>query len=175
MRGLSKDYWAEMIKNKLKILGFEFKSIDSFLIVLYTLLIIGFPIILSFVGSSLNYQNIGVNSYYGALLIIVLLIILPIIVVYTTLLIRNFRYNEAIEKKSVLKSFVIANLVAFALLFLQTIIWEVIRCTNNGEVCGLGLLFTSMILMPFIFLVVLLLILIMAIPLIIEKLKRRKT
>lgn len=163
-------------KNKLKILGFEFKSIDSFLIVLYTILIIGFPIILSFVGSSLNYQNIGVNLYYGVLLIIVLLIILSIVVVYSTLLIRNFRYNKAIEeKKLVLKSFVIANLVAFALLFLQTIIGEGIRCANNGEACGLGLLFTSMILMPFIFLAFLLLILIMSIPLIIEKLKKHKT
>lgn len=164
-----------MIKNKLKILGFEFKSIDSFLIVWYTVLIIVFPIILSFVGSSLNYQNIGVDIYYVVLLVIVLLIILSIIIVYTTLLIRNFRYNKTIkEKKSVLKSFVIANLVAFALLFLQTIIGEVIRCANNGEACGLGLLFTSIYLMPFIFLAFLLLILIMSIPLIIEKLKRYK-
>ena len=161
-----------MIKNKLRVLGFEFKSIDSFLIVLYTVLIIGLPIILSFIGYSLNYQTIGINIYYGILLVSVLLIILSIIVVYTTLLIRNFRYNKTIEeKKSVLKSFVIANLVAFVLLFLQTIIWEIIRCTNNGDYCSLGLLFTSIYLMPFIFLAFLLLISMMSIPLIIVKLK----
>ena len=161
--------------NKLKILGFEFKSIDSFLIKLYTVLIIGFPIILSFVGFSLNYQNIGVNIYYGVLLIIVLFIILSIVVVYTTLLIRNFRYNKTIEeKKSVFKSFVVANLVVFAVLFLQTIVWEIVRCANKGDYCSLGLLFTSIYLMPFLFLIFLLLILIMSISLVTEKLKKHK-
>lgn len=151
-------------KNKLKILGFEFKSIDSFLITIYFILVLTFPF-------SFSLDSI----YVGLSIIVAILIILSIITVYLILLIRMLKYNKTIEeKKYIFKKFLISNLIAFTSYLIYFLIAEVYRCINHGEACGLGLTLSIIFLFGPILFIIGFLVLLILIPLIIAKIKEKK-
>ena len=153
-----------MKDNKFKFLGIEFKSVDSFLITLYVILVAAFPLIFGI--------NINSSFYLGITIIIAILIILSIFITYIVIFTRNIKYNKTIEeKKFVLKSFIIANILIFGLLLTDFIILEIIRCKNYGEACGLGLTIAIIAFILPVFLVMIFLVLIMSIPWVIAKIK----
>lgn len=160
--------------NKFKIFGFEFKSIDLFLIYIYTILIILFPLsgLLEYTNF---YKKLSVEALLSYGLLVYFSLFLFIILVYLVLLIRAFKYVKSLEeRKNNFKKFTIANSIIVALLFIYLVIAEILGCISQGGACGLGLIISLMFLFGPVLVVMVILILLMYIPIIITKFSNKK-